>query len=389
MAPSDPPSRDAARPYLDTLEHLSGLIRSTAPRAEERGRVDENLIAELKEHRLFRLWLPRTFDGEELSLPASCLVYEAAAYEDGATGWTIMIGCGGGLFAATLDPAAAREIFSDPGAVIAGSGKPSGTARRVDSGFRVDGHWRYASGAYHATWFTANTILHEAGRRVHDEHGQPVIRAMAFPADGVDIVPAWKVTGMRATASEDFTIRDRFVPDYRTFDVFGPPLEDGPLYRYPFRSLTEASVAAVSLGIARRALDEWRGFARSKVPPDGGPPLSSQPYAAMRYAEAEIALASARAYWWEQLSSSWDAVVGGGTLDDQGSARVTLAAHHAARASAQAVDLVRDASGMSALFDASEIGRCWRDVHAVSQHVSVAPSGLEPAGRALLGGPAD
>jgi indole-3-acetate monooxygenase len=384
MARSSPSTLDLARPFLDAIERLSPLIRSTAARAEERGRLDEQLIGELKGRRFFRLWLPHTYDGEEMALPASCLIYEAASYEDGATGWTIMIGAGGGLFGATLSPAAAREIFNDPGAVIAGSGNPSGTARESDDGYRVDGRWRYASGAYHATWFTANTTVHRDGQALHDEQGAPVIRAMAFPADAVEVIPAWDVSGMRATGSEDIAVRDRYVPGYRSFDVFGPRHEDGVLFRYPFMSLTELSVASVALGIARRGLDEWAAIAREKTPLFSTTPMAEQAFATIRFAEATIAHASARAFWWEQLAESWNTVVSGGALNDASMARVRVAAFHAASASARAIDVLRDAAGMSALFMDSDLGRCWRDVHAASQHVTVAPSVLEPSGRALL-----
>ena len=376
--------RHPAAPCLESLANLSALIRSTAMRSEQRGRLDQNLVAELKEHRFFRLWIPRTYDGDEMPLPAACQVFEAAAYEDGATGWTIMIGAGGGLFGATMEPPAAREIFGDPLAVIAGSGNPTGTARQVETGYRVDGRWHYASGAHHATWFTANTIVHEAGQPVRDSAGAPVMRAMAFPADGVEIIPAWDVTGMRATGSDDFVVRDRYVPAYRSFDVFGELREDGPLYRYPFMSLTELSVAAVALGIGRRALDEWAAFANAKLLLGGGEPLAAQPHAATRFAEATATLSAARAFWSDQLTTSWANVERGGSLDDAELANVRLAAYHAAQGTRRAIDVLREISGMSPLFDDSAFGRCWRDAHAVSQHMVVSPAVLEPSGRALL-----
>lgn len=44
---------------------------------------------------------------------------------------------------------------------------------------------------------------------------------------------------MRATGSEDFSVDGAFAPTARTFSVFGdPPHEAGPLYRFPFVSIT-------------------------------------------------------------------------------------------------------------------------------------------------------
>jgi alkylation response protein AidB-like acyl-CoA dehydrogenase len=64
---------------------------------------------------------------------------------------------------------------------------------------------------------------------------------------------------------------------------------------------------------------------------------------------------------------------------------VRLAAVHATRAGAEAVDLCYEAGGATSIFDASLLQRHFRDVHAASQHVVLAHSGLETVGRVLLG----
>src|SRR5690606_333711 len=109
--------------------------------------LPDEVVNLLVRHRLFRLWIPRRYDGLELTLPDALAVYERAAQIDGSLGWAVMIGAGGGLFAAYLEESAAREIFGPASAVIAGSGAPDGRAERAAGGYRVSGRWRYASGA--------------------------------------------------------------------------------------------------------------------------------------------------------------------------------------------------------------------------------------------------
>jgi len=375
---------DWTAPFLHDIADLAPLIRGQAAAAELAGRVDPPLIAELKRRRFFRLWIPRSVDGVELDLPSSINVFEALAYEDGVVGWTIMIGAGGGLFATLLPPEGAQEIFGPPDAVIAGSGSPSGVSHHANGTYRVEGRWRFASGVHHATWFTANTVVHEAGHPLSTDAGGRVIRAVAVPAQAVEVIENWDVTGMRATASHDFAIRGVEVPAHHTFDVTGPPRDPGPLYRYPFSALTSLSTAAITLGIARRALDEWAAYARGRTPRMGAVPLAGLPFATARYADAWVSLEAARTLWRAEAARSWAIVDAGGAMTETDCARVDLAAGHAAATAASAVAILYDMAGMDVLNADSPFGRCWRDLHAVRQHGSVAPARKEVSGRSLL-----
>ena len=64
-----------------------------------------------------------------------------------------------------------------------------------------------------------------------------------------------------------------------------------------------------------------------------------------------------------------------------------LAAAKAAEASAQAVDLLYNAAGGTGLFESNPLERCFRDVHATTQHIGTQPANFELAGRVLLLGP--
>ena len=55
------------------------------------------------------------------------------------------------------------------------------------------------------------------------------------------------------------------------------------------------------------------------------------------------------------------------------------------RGAARAVDAMYEQGGGSSIYQTSPLQRCFRDVHVVTQHASVAAGSLELAGRALLG----
>jgi alkylation response protein AidB-like acyl-CoA dehydrogenase len=150
---------DLLTKLLRGLDALTPVVRDQAAETDRRFTLTGDVIAALHRLELFRLWIPGRDNGFELPLPASLEVYEAAARIDGSVGWTLMIGAGGGLFGAYLPEDVAADVFSSADALIAGSGAPQGRAEKIANGYLVSGRWRYASGALHATAFTANCVV--------------------------------------------------------------------------------------------------------------------------------------------------------------------------------------------------------------------------------------
>ncbi len=374
----------AAAPYLDALDDMAALVAAEAGRAEREARTTAPVAERVVGAGLYRLWLPRSLGAPELDLPPALEVFEAASRIDGSFGWAVTIGTGGGLFAGALEPGTAAEIFGPREALIAGSGKPGGTARPVDSGYLAGGRWNFASGAHHATFFTANCILE--GERPADGGDGPVIRAVAFPASEVEIIETWDPAGMRGTGSHDFSVESALVPLRRTFDVFGDwPYETGPLYRYPFAAHAEMSFGAVALGIGRHAIDEFLALAGARRSLYTDEPLGDRKGARVRLGEAEALVSAARAWFYEVARSSWDTVAGGEPLEGEGAARVSLASIHAAASAARAATLLFEAGGSASLDAGSPLARAWRDVHALAKHAAVSPLGYEAAAAGLLG----
>jgi alkylation response protein AidB-like acyl-CoA dehydrogenase len=361
---------------LAAVESLLPVVIDEAAAAAAERRLTAPLVEALLERQLFRLFVPQAIGGEEADLPIALEVFERVSRADGAAGWCVMIGAGAGLFAGFLEPDAARTIFGDERAVVAGSGAATGTARRDSDGYRVSGRWAYASGAHHASWFTANCVF---------EDGQ--IRSVAVPADDVRIVDTWDVAAMCGTGSDDIEIVDAFVPDAFIFlATDGKPVASGPLYRVPFFTVAELSFAAVSLGIARHALESFADLARTKPLPGAGAMLATDPDVQSRYARAEAIVGSARAFLYDLAQAAWECVVRGDTVSSAAAARLRLAALDAVHGSAVAVDLLQVRAGMTALGVDSEFARAWRDAHAVTQNVVVSAGLYADAGCALLDG---
>jgi indole-3-acetate monooxygenase len=370
----------AAARLLGRLDSLAVEFAPHLAASEEQARLSPQICDPLLREGFFRLWIPSAVGGLELSLTDALRIYEAAAAIDGSLGWAVMIGAGGGLFAAWLPLEGARELFAPATALVAGSGSPSGYAERVPGGYRVRGAWRFASGAHYASVFTAACVVTIGGTAVLDAAGKPLIRAMSIAPERVRILNTWDPTGMRGTGSHDFEVGDAFVPEHHSFSVItDAPRERGPLYRLPFGVLTELPVSAVGLGITRRALHEFAHLLPAQKAGGGGSAAVSQ-----RFAQACAVLEQAAAALAALAQETWRTVLPGGVLDAGQLARITAVCSVGHAQLCAAIGALADVAGMRAIDRRSGFSRAWRDLQALGAHGSLAPQRQVECGAVLL-----
>lgn len=376
---------DVLRQHLHRIESLARGRTAAADRAVD---LDDEIARALKASGFFKAWVPQRYGGAELDLPQTLHLHEAAAAIDGAIGWAVMIGAGGGLFAAYLKPASAQKLFAPPDAVVAGSGAPGGRAERTAGGYRASGRWRYASGAHYATIFTANCVVTENAQPVLDGEGNPLIRAMSFAPADVTIIPTWDTTGMRATGSHDIEVRDVFVAADDTFSVFtDPPQEPGLLYRLPFDVLTQLPVAAVASGIARHALDAFAALAARKGSREGTP-LADNPTARNQYSRSHARWLGTHLALHALASRTWAALISRGPPTAHEQAEIAASCALFVEELQQAVDDLARLAGMDAVATDSAFALARRDLQTLAAHASVSPLLHARAGVALLRGAA-
>jgi alkylation response protein AidB-like acyl-CoA dehydrogenase len=371
---------------LRNVGQLEPLVRAHAAEADAQARLPDPVVQALIEAGLFRLWIPKSCGGFELSLVGALKVYEAAAALDGSVGWAVMIGSGGGLFAAYLLPDVAREMFAAPNSVIAGSGAPLGRAERVRDGYVVSGRWPYASGAHYATTFTANCVLVEDGEELQADDGTPLVRAMSFDPSQVEILPTWDSVGMRGTGSHDFAVNEAFVPEQCTFSVNDAPHEPGTLYRVPFTVLTELPITAVAVGIARHALDTFAKLAHTKKRYGSDVTLDQDPVVQLQYARTYARWCAEQASLYASAASIWHVAVLGRSPREEELAEVTARCTVGVSELQRLVSDLASLAGMNAVAAGDEFARAVRDLQTLAAHASVSPANLARAGGALLQG---
>jgi alkylation response protein AidB-like acyl-CoA dehydrogenase len=354
--------------------HLAPTIQDCRGEIDSSRQLPERLVDALRSAGMFRLFAPAKFGGCEIDPITFVKIIEQLSCVDASVGWVVSVCSVGGLFAGYMPEESACQIHAEnPDFHVAGSLNANGTAEAVEGGYRVTGRWTYGSGIHHARWLYANCTLGDQ------------TRMMLFPVSASTIHDTWRVAGLRGTGSHDFSVSDLFVPEAHSLSAFtGRPSQPGILYKYPF-TLFPVLIAAVPLGIARGAIDAFVELAKSKKQVGAVSLLSLRASAQIAAARAESLLRSGRAFLFEALSDMHNEIEAHGEAGMQTRAVLRLACTQAAQNAAQAVDLMFEAGGISSLFESSPLERSFRDVHAAVQHIAVAPSSMELAGRVFMG----
>ena len=375
----------ATLPPIEAVGALAPLIAAHADAMERERRLPVPVVDALQATGVFRLFIPGALGGAEADPLTACRIIEAVSTMDGAAGWCAMIGACYGLFAGLLPEPAAREVFADPRAIVAGSFRPAGVARVVADGYRVTGRWPFGSGITHSTWVLGGCqiVEHEQPRRT--AAGTPEVRLLFFPPADVEVLDTWHVAGLRGTGSHDYAVADLFVPAHRTCWFSEPPVQPGPLYTLPAIALFAPLIGCVALGIARHALDGFTELAGAKKPVGSQSLLRDKPVAQAQLGEAEGLLRAGRAFLYETVTAAWETATRGERLSWEQRGLLWLAATQAATQATQAVDLLFRAGGASSIYATLPLERCLRDVRTAAQHICVQATNYELAGQLFLG----
>lgn len=345
------------------------LIRRTAPLAEQARQLLPEQLELIYQQHWFKMLVPKQYGGLGLALNEEVRLIEALAWADGSLGWLTTLCTGAGWFGGFLEPGFAKEIFADRTVCLAGSGTPTGTAAITNNGYTINGTWKYASGALNTTHFTANCNIIKNGEPVLDDAGQQLILPFVFTKQEVNVIPAWAYTGMVATGSHSFEVKNVDIPAQRAFKIDPAYAKvNEPLYIYPFRQLAEATLAVNMSGMAIHFIDLCRDtFAEKRISKN----LNEAQVAELndRLTWAINGLNETRTPFYEALDRSWLNFAEADTLNQQQDLQsVGSTSLKMAKTARQIVDELFPYCGLDAARTHSELNRVWRDIHTASQH---------------------
>jgi len=379
---------DIAAPE-EIVARLEPTLREYAPAAEAERRLAPEAMAAMVDAGVFRSLMPRAFGGMELDPLSALAMFESIARIDSAAGWLAANQSGIATLGALLPAEGSAEMFADPRAVCAGAWFPPGVAEPVQGGYRVSARWAFGSGCHYATWLTGQALVHENGAPRLGPDGNPEALIIFVRADEAEVLDGtWKTLGMRGTGSNDYRVNDVFVPDRRAWRI-GPTAPPsgayaGPLYRLGLWLVAPVN-AAVALGIAQAAIDDFLALAAVKTPSYTQTGLADKPVVQERIARARAYVDAARASVHGAVGAAWESVQTAERLEMGLGIAVALAGSFAIEAATTAVDLVHASAGMTAIREEQRFQRYFRDVHTLSQHAFSSASRFESLGKLMLG----
>ncbi len=335
---------------------------------------------------IYGLMVPKELGGAELPIVEVIDVVEEVSRADGSAGWCVMAGATTvAYFGSYGGDSFVQEMFADGIPLAAGQFAPNGTAVREGEGYRLTGNYSFGSGIDHADWVGAGfLVLPPEGS---DAPAQDLFGVL--PKEQVELRGNWDVLGLQSTASLDYGITDALVPEEATF-LFAAPTRrrGGRQFELGVMVLTAAGHAGFALGVARRALDEMASIAKTKVRMGSGNFLKDDDRFLERLGILESRLAGSRAWVRETFSKAEATVLAGASVDPGEATRVRQSTVYATQ---EAAEIVRGAYlhvGTTALRD-GPLQRCFRDIHAGSQHFFASPAATLDMARDVMAAAAD
>lgn len=351
------------------IDHkLTGAIRSCSAKAEAAGSLQPEQLSIIYQNKWFKLFVPENYGGLQLSLPEALMIEEALSWIDGSLGWTVTLCSGANWFIGFLKPGIAKLIFNADTVCLAGSGRPSGSATITHDGYEVTGHWSYASGAAHATAFTANCVIEKKGSVLKDKDGDPVIKSFLFLRDEVVIHDDWNCTGMLATSSNSFEVQRVRVDENRRFVIDNKfAVINEPIYQYPFLQFAEATLAVNISGMAIHFTDLCEAIFMERVT-NNNYNSEINTIAITFLKNGQQALEDIRKLFYEAIQTSWLECAGNNTISLNLLDAVSKKSKELVSVSRTVVDQLYPYCGLIAANRHSEINRVWRDFHTATQH---------------------
>jgi alkylation response protein AidB-like acyl-CoA dehydrogenase len=388
-----PPSKSA---LPDRREALATLLAAVAQRRAEfdaQQQISDDVVELMKDCGVYRALVARRFGGDEVAPMEFLRLIETISTADGAAGWVASFGFSA-IYLSALPLATLQTIYAGgPDVIFAGGIFPPQTAIAVEGGLEVSGRWTWGSGCTGAQLIGVGIKVEAGGSAGAASGGAPrsgaatagLPRTAVMPRDRVSIVKNWEVNGLKGTGSHDIVVDKVVVPESWTFIRGGTSSLDTPLYRYPTMALAAQVLAVVGLGIARGALDDITALAGGRTSITGAPVLADRAYVQSGIAEAEAALRSARAFFYEATEQVYATLLAGDALDTNARNILRLSSSHAAKVGAEVAQAAYRLSGTTGIFTAHSIARRFQDAIIVPQHAFLSEGTWQSAGRVLLG----
>lgn len=259
-----------------------------------------------------------------------------------------------------------RRVAAENLVLVTGSGllSSSGTAERVEGGWRVSGRKSFVSGAPAGDLLMTSAVY-------DDPDAGPTVLHFTVPLRdaSVAIIETWCVLGMRATGSQDVQINGFFVPE-AAVRARRPQGRWHPLF-HTIAMLALPLIYSVYLGLAEVARDTALALARRRPTDPGLPSLIG---------EMELELMTARLAQADMVARAAEGMPGV-EMTNRITALRTLVGRSVLRTAEKAMEV----AGGTAFYRERGLERLFRDLQAARYHPLQEKAQLRLSGRLALG----
>jgi alkylation response protein AidB-like acyl-CoA dehydrogenase len=342
--------------------------------------ADDSFVADnfrdLRRHKLFSAGVPAELGGGGASHAELCALLRELARYCGSTALALSMHTH--LLAAAVwrwrqgqpvEPLLRRMANDEIVLISTGASdwlESSGTAEKVDGGYRVTARKIFCSGCPMGDLLITSAVYHDP------KDGPTVLHfPVPFTADGVKIMDNWRTMGMRATGSHDVVLEGVFVPE-TAVALRRPQGEWHPFFNV---SVTVAMplIMSVYVGVAEAARDLACREALKK---------RHDPHVPYLVGEMENTLVTAQMALREmvEIAANYDF-----SPTEQTANAMLIRKTVAARSSMQAAEKALEVVGGAGFFRGLGLERLLRDVHGAQFHPLPEKRQLLFTGRLALG----
>ena len=363
-------------------DHWIGIVRQLGPSFASRAAAhdaDDSFVADnyadLRAHRFFSAGVPAELGGGGASHAEISDVLRLLATYCSSTALAVSMHTHQVLIPAwrwrheqaPVD-AFLRRVAAEQLVLVSSGGSDwidgSGTARKVEGGYRVSGRKIFSSGAPGGDLMMTMAVY-------DDPQNGPTVLHFAVPltAPGVVMQDTWRTLGMRGTGSHDTMLQDVFVPDAAI--GWRRPAGRWSQPTHVIAAIALPLIYSVYVGVAEAA----RGLAL-----DLAAKRAEDPTIQRLVGEMENELAAARLGLRHMVEA-----VAPGPVGAETTGQVLIGRTLTARAAIRTVERAMEVAGGAGFFRAVGLERLFRDVQGARYHQMREPGQVLYTGRLALG----
>ena len=388
-----PEQRDAASVVLGRAGALRSALRKDQDAADVRGTYSPQIHAEMIAAGMYDITTPTAFGGMQLPLSVLAATIVEVATGNPGSGWCFALAAQHTTTVAAHWPMDVQEEVFTTGPFLAPHqfARP-GDVRAVEGGYLVDGVYPFCSGAPYSTHILITAAVRDSIERV----------TILAPRADYEVLDDWGgAMGMKASGSNAVRFDGVFVDRAHTIQGIGEDELDvlpsgaiahgDPLYLGRLSAYHPTGLAAVAVGTARAALEEFEAMLRPASSRNAaGIPRSADPLFQQTLGRATADADAAEALVYSAADAYGAAArrqfTAGDALTTAELARIAGLATSAMQLCVRSVEAVFEHVGTMRIGDGSRMQRYFRDISMLRTHGRYHPAVVAvERGQAVLG----